>query len=110
MASLQSDAVACRLQRGKSGCCAAVVLVLVITVFLLCICWLAVINFSTPTEVRTAGPNQHTWTVGQTVEVDAPMLRWPLCTEAILGSPAGTVVATDLCCPLCDSPVVDAEF
>lgn len=52
-------------------------------------------------HVRTANLSVRTCAVTQTVEVDAATLSCSLVTAALLDAPAGTVVATDVCCPLC---------
>ena len=61
------------------------------------------------TDVRAAEFSAHTCAVTHTVDVDAAPLSCSLVTAAVLDAPAGPVVTTDVCCPLCKVPAADAE-
>ena len=62
-----------------------------------------------PSHVRVT-KLQNTCAVTQTVEVDAATLSCSCVTAALLDAPAGTVVATDVCCPLCKVAPADTAL
>ena len=61
-------------------------------------------------HVRVAKFGTYTCAVTQTVEVDAATLSCSCVTAALLDAPAGTVVATDVCCPLCKVAPADTAL
>ena len=60
--------------------------------------------------VRAAEFGVQTCAMTQPVEVDAATLSSFLVAAAVLDAPAGTVAATDLCCPLCMVSAADTAL